>query len=81
MNLGEGPQFIAIKVNWATVNKLNTILTTKYHLRKDFFAFGGSDPSQQHIIFRLAGPIFPHDVANIYEVSLSTELQLSMSRV
>ena len=77
MNLGEGPQFIAIKVNWLTVNKLNSILTAKYHLRNDFFKFGGSDPSQQHIIFHLTGPISPHDVVNIYEVSDSTELKLS----
>lgn len=76
MNLGEGPQFIAIKVNWLTVNKLNSVLTAKYHLKSDFFKFGGSDPSQQHIVFHLAGPISPQDVANIYEVSNSTELKL-----
>ena len=69
MNLGEGPQFIAIEVDLAAVIKLKSNLVSKFHLSHNFFKLSGSDPSQRYIIFRLAGPITAEDVANINEVS------------
>ncbi len=71
MNLGEAPQFIAVEVDMATTNKLKNILIAKFHLDNDFFKHGSQDPSQRYIIFRLAGPIYPRDVASINEVSAS----------
>ena len=69
MNLGEGPQFIAVEVDLATTNKLKSVLMGKFHLDGDFFKQSSQDPSQHYIIFRLAGPIYPRDVASIHEVS------------
>ena len=71
MNLGDGPKFIAVEVDLATASKLINILVGKFHLDSDFFKQGAQDPSQRYIIFRLAGPIYPRDVANIHEVSAS----------
>ena len=71
MNLGEGPQFIAVEVDMVMTNKLRNGLVTKFHLNNDFFKQGSQDPSQRGIIFHLAGPIYPRDVANINEVSAS----------
>ena len=76
MNLGEGQQFIAITVNWPGGNKLKSALVSKYHLGSEFFKSKSSDPSQQCIVFRLAGPISPRDVADINEVSKRTELKM-----
>jgi hypothetical protein len=69
MNLGEGPLFIAVEVDLAMTNKLKNVLIAKFHLDSDFFKQGSQDPSQRYIIFRLAGPIYPQDVASIHEVS------------
>ena len=74
MNLGEGPQFIAIEVDMAMTNKLRNGLVGKFHLRNDFFKQGSQDPSQRYIVFRLAGPIYPQDVAKINEVSASNTI-------
>ena len=71
MNLGEGPQFIAVEVDLATINKLRSALMGKFHLDSDFFKQSSQDPSQRHIIFRLAAPIYPQHVASINEVSAS----------
>ena len=71
MNLGEGPQFIAVEVDLAVTNKLRSVLMGKFHLDGDFFKQSSQDPSQRHIIFRLAGPICQQDVESIHEVSTS----------
>jgi hypothetical protein len=71
MNLGEGPQFIAVEVDWVMTNRLRNGLVGKFHVDSDFFKYGSHDPSQRYIIFRLAGPIYPRDVASIHEVSAS----------
>ena len=71
MNLGDGPKFIAVEVDLGMTNKLRNGLIGKFHLDGDFFKQGSQDPSQHYIIFRLAGPIYPRDVASIHEVSAS----------
>ena len=72
MNLGEGPQFIAVEVDLVMTNKLRSILIGKFHLDSDFFKQSSQDPSQHYIIFHLAGPIYQEDVASIHEVSASS---------
>ena len=72
MNLGEGPQFIAVEVDLATTNKLKSVLVGKFHLDDDFFKQSSQDPSQHYIIFHLAGPIDQQDVTSIHEVSASS---------
>ena len=67
MNLGEGPQFIAMEVDSGTVRKLKEMLVPKFHLMDNFFKCSSQDPSERHIILRLSGPISPQDVANINE--------------
>ena len=69
MNLGEGPQFIAMEVNMAMTHELRSVLMGKFHLDSDFLKKSTQDPSQHYIIFHLAGPINPQDVASIHEVS------------
>ena len=74
MNLGEGPQFIAIEVNLAMANKLKNSLVVKFYLSNDFFKPVSQDPSQRYIVFHLAGSIYPQDVANIHEVCASDSI-------
>ena len=76
MNLGDGPKFIAVEVDLATTNKLKNGLVGKFHLNSDFFKQGAQDPSQRYIIFYLADPIYPRDVANIHEVSASDDFSV-----
>ena len=74
MNLGDGPKFIAVEVDLVMTNKLKIGLVGKFHLREDFFKPGSQDPSQRYIVFHLAGPICPQDVASIHEVCSVSDL-------
>ena len=71
MNLGDGPQFIAIEVDLFVTNKLKNSLVNKFHLDNDFFKENGRDPSQHYIIFRLGDEVSPQNVSNVNEVHVA----------
>ena len=75
MNLGDGPNFVAIEVDMCATNKLKSILVSKFHLNNDFFKQGSRDPSQHYIIFRLGtgDDVSPQHIANINEVTESAD--------